>query len=138
MRRFLMMVAVAVFGPGGAWAEGGMSPDPAIENTIQSQFEAFKADDFARAFTFASPNIQGLFGTPDRFGMMVRQGYPMVWRPGDVTYLELREVNGFIWQKVMIQDQNGTLHVLDYQMIQSENGWLINGVQILGAPQLGA
>ena len=30
-----------------------------IRNTIQSQIEAFQADDFARAFTFASPDDQG-------------------------------------------------------------------------------
>ena len=38
---------------------------------------AFKAVDFAQAFTYA-PNIKGMFGTADRFGMMVRNGYPMV------------------------------------------------------------
>ena len=49
-----------------------------IEATINRQIEAFQADDFATAFTFASPTIQGMFGTSDRFGAVVRQGYPMV------------------------------------------------------------
>ena len=137
MRRFLMMVAVAVFGPGGAWAEGGMSPDPAIENTIQSQFEAFKADDFARAFTFASPNIQGLFGTPDRFGMMVRQGYPMVWRPESVEFLGARSEGPFLRQEVLVRDADGRLHKLAYSMIETEAGWKIAGVQLLQAEELG-
>ena len=57
----------------------------------QREFTPFLQDDFATAFTFASPNIQGIFGTHQNFGQMVRSGYPMVWRPADVQYIELRE-----------------------------------------------
>jgi hypothetical protein len=109
-----------------------------IEGTIQSQIEAFLADDFERAFGFASPNIQGLFGSSERFGQMVRQGYPMVWRPGDVQYLELRSIDGRLWQKVMIVDRAGLPHLLDYQMIETPEGWRINAVQLLRAPTVGA
>ncbi|MDJ1015043.1 MAG: DUF4864 domain-containing protein [Paracoccaceae bacterium] len=112
--------------------------EPGIEGTIQSQIDAFLVDDFVTAFTFASPNIQGMFGSPERFGSMVRSGYPMVWRPGEVRFLELRDVGGQLWQKVMIRDQQGQLHVLDYQMVQSEGLWKINGVQVLRAPGVGA
>ena len=112
--------------------------EPGIEATIQSQIDAFLVDDFAKAFTFASPNIKSIFGSPDRFGQMVRQGYPMVWRPGEVRYLELREISGALWQKVMIRDQAGGIHLLDYQMINTGDGWQINGVQILRAPDVGA
>ena len=121
---------------------GGVSAqearNPAIEGVIQSQIEAFLADDFATAFTFASPSIQGIFGTPERFGMMVRQGYPMVWRPAEVRYLELEELGGRLWQKVMITDQAGAVHMLGYQMVETGAGWQINGVRILRAPDVGA
>ena len=109
-----------------------------IEATIGAQIQAFLADDFVTAFTFASPGIQGLFGTPERFGQMVRNGYPMVWRPDELRYLELRDVNGALWQKVLIRDHAGAVHVLDYQMIRTTAGWRINGVQILDAPEVGA
>ena len=65
-----------------------------IEATISNQFEAFQADDFAQAFTYASPMIREIFRTPENFGTMVRNGYPMVWRPSDVRYLDLREIEG--------------------------------------------
>jgi hypothetical protein len=116
-----------------AWAQ-----DAPIQNTIQSQLDAFIADDFATAFTFASPTIKGLFGTSDNFGMMVRNGYPMVHRPADVKMLELREVAGNLWQRVMITDQQGRTHMLDYQMIETADGWQINGVQLLPSPGVGA
>lgn len=109
-----------------------------ITETIQSQIEAFLRDDFDTAFTFASPMIQGIFGTPQRFGAMVREGYPMVWRPSDVRYLELREIGGRFYQKVMVIDADGLLYILDYQMIESPEGWRINGVQVLEQPQIGA
>jgi Domain of unknown function (DUF4864) len=109
-----------------------------IQNTIQSQLDALKADDFARAFTFASPNIKGIFGTPENFGAMVTQGYPMVHRPADVRMLELREVAGNLWQRVMITDEQGRTHLLDYQMIETPDGWQINGVQLLPEVGIGA
>ena len=65
---------------------------------------------------------------------MVTQGYPMVWRPAGVAYLDLREEDGTFWQKVQITDQKGRFHVLEYRMMQTPEGWRISGVQILDAP----
>jgi hypothetical protein len=109
-----------------------------IQETIQSQIQAFQADDFARAFTFASPTIKGMFGTPENFGMMVKQGYPMVYRPAEVQMMELREVAGNLWQRVRITDQAGAGWYLDYMMVETAEGWQINAVQILPAPDVGA
>ncbi len=109
-----------------------------IRATIQSQIEAFQADDFARAFTFASPTIKQMFGTPENFGVMVKQGYPMVYRPAEVQMMELREVAGNLWQRVRITDQAGAGWYLDYMMVETAEGWQINAVQILPAPDVGA
>ncbi|MEI6797842.1 MAG: DUF4864 domain-containing protein [Pseudomonadota bacterium] len=109
-----------------------------IQATILAQIEAFEADDFARAFTFASPNIHALFGTPEAFGKMVREGYPMVWRPADVTMLDLRFIGGAYWQRVRVSDAKGRSFWLDYQMIERPEGWRINAVQMQEAPDVGA
>lgn len=134
------LILAAVFGLGlaGAPAVAQDTRNTAIEGTIQRQIEAFLADDFATAFTFASPNIRTLFGTSDNFGAMVRNGYPMVWRPADVRYLDLRTVAGALWQRVMITDAQGRVHMLDYQMVETPDGWQINGVQLVRAPDVGA
>ena len=116
----------------------GAAQDGGIETTIRNQIGAFLADDFAAAFGFASPNIRGIFGTPENFGRMVTQGYPMVHRPAEVKMLGQREVAGVIWQRVMVTDQAGALHILDYQMIQTGDGWQINGVQLLPSAGMGA
>lgn len=109
-----------------------------ITGVIQRQIDAFLAEDVATAFSFASPGIKRLFGTPDRFGSMVREGYPMVWRPADVRYLDLKTEGGFPVQQVLITDEAGATHVLEYQMLQTESGWQIGGVRILRAPGVGA
>lgn len=109
-----------------------------IETTIGGQIDAFLADDFETAFTFASPSIQGMFGTPENFGRMVRDGYPMVWRPAEVQYLELRDIGGALWQRILIRDADGAAHLLDYQMIETETGWKINGVQYIAPPDVNA
>ncbi|MEP1201508.1 DUF4864 domain-containing protein [Tateyamaria sp.] len=126
MHNWIIGAALAISMTGAAWAQG-----TEIEGVISDQLDAFKADNFAEAFEFASPNIRGIFGTPENFGRMVTQGYPMVWRPTEVTYLELRQENGSYWQKVKIVDAKGQVHVLDYRMLETENGWKINGVQLL-------
>lgn len=105
-----------------------------IEGTISSQIEAFKADDFERAFTFATPTLQQLFQSPQNFQRMVTTGYPMVWRPAEVRYLELEERGAEMWQKVQITDAKGAMHLLLYRMQQTDAGWRIGGVQILKMP----
>lgn len=138
MRRVLQSVFLSFWFSVGAWAAEVEPAIPGIELTIDSQIEAFLRDDFDAAFGFASDSIKGVFGSPERFGQMVRNGYPMVWRPGEVRYLELRDVDGALWQKVLIRDRLGRLHVLDYQMIETAEGWRINGVQLLSPPDVGA
>jgi len=119
-------------------AQAQEARNPAIETVIQQQFDAFRAEDVGTAFSFASPNIKGMFGTPENFGRMVRNGYPMVWRPAEVQFLDLREVAGNLWQRVMVTDQAGRTHLLDYQMVETGQGWQINGVQLLPQPGVGA
>ena len=127
--RMLGALMLAVMSVTGAAAQS-----TEIEGTINSQFEAFKADDFATAFTYATPGLQQLFQSPQNFQRMVTQGYPMVWRPAEVRYLELRERGGSMWQKVQITDAKGFTHILDYKMEETDMGWRIGAVQILDAP----
>lgn len=133
MRGWIIGLVLALGLAGGAWAQ-----DAEIEGVISDQLEAFKADNFDEAFTFAAPNIRGIFRTPENFGFMVRRGYPMVWRPADVTFLDLREQGGVLIQTVRIEDADGAVHLLAYSMLQTDLGWKIAGVQLLEAPGVNA
>jgi hypothetical protein len=102
----------------------------AIRQVISDQIAALRDDDYEQAFTYASPSIQRVFRDPDRFGRMVRDGYPMVRRPAGVRFTVLEERAGRIVQTLVITDERGALHVLDYEMVESERGWEINGVRV--------
>lgn len=111
-----------------------LSPLPAtaenadVRQVIRDQIAAFQSDDFAKAFTFASPNIRRLFGTAENFGTMVQRGYPMVWRPIALNFLDQEESDGRAVQRIEVRDKSGATHVLDYLMIETETGWRIDGV----------
>ena len=115
-----------------AMALPGAAQDRDVQSVISDQIKALQADDFDQAFSYASPNIQMIFRNADNFGVMVRRGYPMVWRPSEVTFLEQDMVKGALWQKVLIRDAGGTAHILAYQMERNAEGiWKISGVQLL-------
>ena len=106
----------------------------AIHDVITAQMHAFLAGDVDMAFTYASPDIKRLFGTPQQFGTMVQQGYPMVWHPATWKYLDLESRGGDLWQKVLVRDAEGAFHILEYQMIRLDGVWKINAVRVRKAP----
>lgn len=132
MRHVALILALLIAAP----AARAQQPE-AIPDVIGHQLEAFEADDFDQAFAYASPMIQALFGTPENFGAMVRQGYPMVYRPGTVTFGSRRTEGESVYQTVTIRDGEGRFHALEYEMISDgAGGWVIDGVAMLEAPDV--
>ncbi|PKP63912.1 MAG: DUF4864 domain-containing protein [Alphaproteobacteria bacterium HGW-Alphaproteobacteria-8] len=105
-----------------------------IRAVIGAQLEALRADDWASAFSHASPSIQGLFRTPEGFGRMVRGGYPMVWRPSRVETGPLEQGPIGPVQLMFFEDDKGVRYVAAYQMTLVGGVWRIDGVQIRRAP----
>jgi hypothetical protein len=132
MKYITMALGLWVIWFSAAWAD-----ETKIQTTIEAQIEAFQKDDFIAAFEYASPNIQTIFKSSERFGLMVQRGYPMVYRPADIKFLELQTIEGEFWQKVQIQDQQGRFHVMAYRMLNIDGKWLINGVQLLPSEEIG-
>ena len=110
--RFLALLGLIV---GLAVAAQAQQPDvspsdqTAIREVIQGQVDAFRRDDGAAAFGYASPMIQGMFGQSDVFMEMVRQGYRPVYRPQVFDFREIVEMNGEIAQKVHVVGPDGCL-----------------------------
>lgn len=107
-----------------------------IEDTINSQLQAFRDRDVDAAWQYASPMIRGIFRTPENFGMMVENGYPMVWDNSDVRFLDRDEFETRTRQEVQIQGPDGLFYILDYQMIETPDGWQINSVRVIPAPEV--
>ena len=107
----------------------------AIRDVIQGQVDAFRRDDGAAAFGYASPNIQGMFGQSDVFMEMVRQGYRPVYRPKVFDFREIVDMHGQIAQKVHVVGPDGRPVTAIYPMTQLPDGsWRIDGCY-LQAPE---
>lgn len=100
----------------------------AIRGVIEAQLQAFRTDDSAQAFAYASPAIQSIFKTPDTFMTMVRAGYKSVVRPREVEFRDLVPVEGRWTQRVLVVGSDGVPVVAQYVMEQQPDGsWRIDG-----------
>jgi len=132
--RFLALLGLIIGFAISAQAQPVVSPDDraAIREIIQGQVDAFRRDDAAAAFGYASPMIQGMFGRSDVFMEMVRQGYPPVYRPRSFDFREIVDLNGQIAQKVHVVGPDGRPVTAVYPMTQLPDGsWRIDGCYLL-------
>lgn len=111
------------------------APDrAAIRTIIESQMAAFRRDDGAAAFGFATPNIQAMFGTPENFLEMVRRGYAAVYRPRSVEFADLVGDPEHPVQLVHVIGPEGEAVIAAYEMARETSGWKINGCVLLRPP----
>ncbi|MCP1169344.1 DUF4864 domain-containing protein [Limimaricola litoreus] len=127
------MLSTALAGAAAAQEREG----PAIAAVIDDQLADFTARDLDGAFDHASRTIRRIFGSAENFGAMVEQGYPMVWDNTGARYLALREQGDVWWQRVLLRDARGVPHLLEYKMIETPQGWRIDGVSLVAGPDVG-
>ncbi|MGF1475545.1 MAG: DUF4864 domain-containing protein [Geminicoccaceae bacterium] len=127
--RVCAIVSLLLFSASNVGAESLTTDDRrAIRTVIEAQLDAFRRDDGAAAFNFASPDIRALFRTPERFMQMVITGYMPVYRPRSVQFRDLVIEQGAPTQKVLLVGPKGQSVVASYQMERQDNGlWLIDG-----------
>jgi hypothetical protein len=126
----VMLAALAIGTPAGAGEGGALSAADrnAIRNVIEAQLAAFRADDGATAFGFASPSIQRQFGNPATFLAMVKAAYMPVYRPREVQFRRLVEIEGEPVQLVLLVGPDFAVVTAYYIMQQQADGtWRING-----------
>ena len=99
-----------------------------VRNTISSQIEAFKENNIEKAYTFAAPNIQAQFSNPEVFGLMVKNGYPTIWRPKSFKFTKFQNLGNKSIQRVLFQSYDGRLETYDYILEKYDNLWKIAGV----------
>ena len=109
-----------------------------IEVAISDQINVILKDDFSTAYSFAAPNIKQMFGNLELFGLMVRNGYPMIHRPSHFRFTSTKKAAGVFYQNVLIQDHAGQFFIAEYGMVQLESGWKIQSVRVFKRPAAGA
>jgi hypothetical protein len=132
--RVLILLAVLLI---GLCAPAQATDDVATaQNVIRSQEQAFSRDDFAAAWSYAAPAIQGIFPDTETFTAMVQKSYAPVWRHKSFEFGEARTADGKIAQRVHIIDAEGVPWEALYTLeLQPDGSLKITGCMLLKAGQ---
>jgi hypothetical protein len=143
-RRTLMTAALAASGALGSLATAQPATAApakaladadvrAIRGVVEAQLKAFAADDAARAYALASPAIQAQFGDAPNFLRMVREAYPVVYRPAATAFFRPEATDdGSVVQVVQMRDQAGRAWLATYQLQRdASQRWRISGCVVL-------
>jgi uncharacterized protein DUF4864 len=102
-----------------------------IRTVISRQIEAFRRDDAQGAFALVSPDVQHSFGT-EHFLHVVRTTYRAVYRPANLSFLDLVVIGGEVVQQIHVTDHAGGLWVAYFSMQRQRDGsWRMNGCHLL-------
>ena len=125
---FACLAVLAVIVPARSTAQTDGGDRAAIVAVIAGQMAAFRDDRSDDAFSYASPAIRRLFGTPQSFMEMVRRGYAPVYRPRSVAFLDLVSTPRGPVQRVLVVGPDGVAVIADYLMQrQADGSWRIDG-----------
>lgn len=116
----------------GALKQPASADQLAIEQVIERQLQAFQRDDGAAAFAQAAPSIRAMFGDPENFMTMVKNGFQPLYREKEFSFAALREDGGQIMQPMRVVGLDGMAHMALYTMERQADGqWLIAGCVLL-------
>jgi hypothetical protein len=135
-RRLLLLALLCAAGGAGAQAQPRTPLSPAetrqVRVLIESQLQAFAADDADRAFSFASDELRRLFGSAENFVAMVRSSYPVVYRPASVRFLLPERADRQVLQAVQMTDGTGKAWLALYRVQRlADRSWRIAGCQLV-------
>ena len=106
--------------------------EKAVQTVVQSQLAAFAKDDGDKAFSYATPELRKSIGSSAAFMSMVKNGYPVVYRPAAVVFLKAESVDTDVIQKVQMQDASGASWLAVYNLQrQKDNSWRISGCVVV-------
>lgn len=90
---------------------------------IDGQLKALIANDGAKAYSFAAPNVKQIFPTVDAFMNMVTNGYPPVRQPQSYSFGKVEQIGpGSIIQQVLIVGPDGKNYEAVYTLQQQPDG----------------
>jgi hypothetical protein len=98
---------------------------------IEQQIDAFRRDDGAIAFSFASPELRAIFQNPERFMAMVRNGYAPVYRPKTYSFSGVAETAEGLNDTLAIEDAQGQAWTAIYTLEKQPDGsWKITSCHL--------
>jgi Domain of unknown function (DUF4864) len=106
--------------------------EKSVRAVVEGQLEALARDDADKAFSYAAPNVRQAVGTASGFLAMVRDGYPVVYRPASVAFLKPEGKNDQVIQRVHMLDAAGASWLAIYSLQrQTSKAWRITGCVVM-------
>ncbi len=106
--------------------------EKSVRAVVQGQLAAFARDDANKAFSYAAPNVREAVGTAANFMAMVRNDYPVVYRPASVAFLKPEGKNEQAIQRVQMLDASGDSWLAIYSLQRQKNKtWRITGCVVV-------
>lgn len=139
MLRAILVTLLLLIAPAASLGGPVSDADRAeFQRIISEQIDAFRADDGARAYSYAAPNVRQIFPTPDIFMQMVKQGYKPVYRPQSFSFgVAGDDPLGRPSQRVTVVGPDGKTYEAVYAMERQPDGaWRIQGCNLLEVPGL--
>ncbi|MEX6507645.1 DUF4864 domain-containing protein [Jiella sp. M17.18] len=93
-----------------------------IRAVISAQLRALNADDGATAYSYAAPNIQAMFPTPQIFMGMVASGYDPVYHSRNAVFGPLTAEGTGFRQEVYLTDRKGRSWIASYTLERQPDG----------------
>lgn len=120
MRRFALAAVPLIF---MSSAFAGEAEVKAAQSSIDGQLKALIANDGARAYSFAAPNIKRIFPTADVFMGMVTKAYPPVRKPQSYAFGKAEEMGPTtIMQQVLLVGPDGKDYEAVYTLERQPDG----------------
>lgn len=106
--------------------------EKSIRAIVEGQLAAFAKDDAEKAFSFAAPNVRKSLGSAANFMSMVRNDYPVVYRPASVAFFKAEGEDSNVIQRVQMVDSSGVAWLAIYSLQKQKNkSWLITGCSVV-------
>ena len=106
--------------------------EKAVQTVVQSQLAAFAKDDADAAFSYAAPELRKIIGNASAFMAMVKNSYPVVYRPASVAFLKPESTGDDVVQRVQMLDASGTSYLAVYSLQrQKDKTWRISGCAVV-------
>ncbi|MFC5519547.1 DUF4864 domain-containing protein [Polaromonas jejuensis] len=106
--------------------------EKSVRAVIEGQLAALAKDDAGKAFSYAAPNVRRRLGSSAAFIAMLRNSYPMIYRPASVAFLKPEGQNNHAIQRVQILDADGDAWLAIYSLERQKNKtWRITGCAVM-------
>jgi hypothetical protein len=105
-----------------------------ITQTITTQINALKDNDFSAAYAMASPRFQSQF-SQSAFEGVISGGYSFLLNASDVVFSDCLSLAGNTSAqiRVTVSALSGQAWTLVYQLVEGEDGWMIEAATLAGS-----